>query len=344
MKNIQNEKYTLSDFFELTPDLVCIADRDGYFKNVNRAVINKLGYSQEELYSKPIIQFVHEDDQCLTQQTRQELLNGKALLNFENRYTTKEGGYVWLSWTSIFFADSEIVFAIAKDVTERKKVDLEVEKKYRKFKSLATRFKKSIEEDRKYLAVELHEELAQLASVMKMDVDWVRINDLEISEKSKSRIEHASIIAELLIQTIRRISFSISPSLLEENGLAATMRWHCKEFSILNGIPCHFKENFDESELSLEIKMDLFRICQESLSNVMYHAMASEVFIDISDTGNAINMSIKDNGKGFDLKQVKNANGLRNMQERADSINGELVIQSEPDKGAQIQVSIRKVA
>lgn len=344
MENIQNAKYAISAFFEMTPDLVCIADKEGYFKNVNKAVLDKLGYTPEELFSKPIIQFVHEEDRNLTRQTRQELLNGKALQNFENRYLTKDGGYVWLSWTSIYFGDAEIVFAIAKDVTERKKVDLEVEKKYRKFKSLATRFKKSIEEDRKYLAVELHEELAQLASVMKMDVDWVRINDSDISEKSKSRIEHASIIAELLIQTIRRISFSISPSLLEENGLGATIRWHCKEFSILNGIPCHFSEDFDENEMSLEIKMDLFRICQESLSNVMYHAMAKEVFICISDTGETIDMTIKDDGKGFDPAQVKNPNGLGIMQERADSVNGELVIQSEPEKGTLIQVSIKKAA
>lgn len=344
MAKITEDKYTISDFFEKTPDLICIANKDGYFKNVNQSVVSKLGYTREELLANPIVDFIHPNDREFTSRNRKELISGKVLVNFENRYLTKNGNTVWLSWTSIYFPETETVFAIAKDISETKKIEFEVESKYRKYKSLATRFKKSIEKDRKFLALELHEELAQLASVVKMDVDWIKLNNVDLPEKSQNRIDHAAAMAELLITTIRRISFSISPSMLEDIGLAATLHWHCKEFSILNGIPCHFESDIDEQSFSLEIKTDLFRICQESLSNVMYHAEASEVHISLREAGSDIHLSITDNGKGFDLHRISQPNGLNSIRERVDSINGKIQINSAPGKGTQIKVSIHKPA
>src|SRR5688500_12547546 len=128
--------------FQKTPDLVCIADKAGFFKIVNDAVIEKLGYSEEELFSKPISSFIHPEDKELTSIRRSELLSGKALLNFQNRYVTKTGAIIWLHWTSIYFPDKEIVFAIAKDITEIKLIEKEVEEKYRKFQNLAIHFKR----------------------------------------------------------------------------------------------------------------------------------------------------------------------------------------------------------
>ena len=141
-------------FFEMTPDLVCIAGKDGFFKKVNRAVIEKLGYSEEELFARHISSFMHPEDMEMTMLERTKLLNGTALTDLENRYVTRNGRIVWLHWTSIYLSDKEIVFAIAKDVTERKLAEKEIEEKYQKFKGLATHFKSSIEKDRKNFAIE----------------------------------------------------------------------------------------------------------------------------------------------------------------------------------------------
>lgn len=329
-------------FFEMTPDLVCIAGKDGFFKKVNRAVIDKLGYTEQELFAVPIASFIHPEDRDLTGSERSALLNGKVLVNFENRYVTKQGEAIWLEWTSIYFPDDEIVFAIAKDISKRKRIEKEVEETYKKFKSLATHFKKSIEKDRKYLAVELHEELAQLASVVKMDVDWIRIKVADLPEPVKSRVEHASVVADLLINTIRKITFSISPVMLEETGLNATLKWHCREFSLLNGIPCIFENDYKETDLSLEIQTDFFRICQEALSNIMYHAEAKNVEVSIKETGNYIYLTILDDGKGFIVGQQKQTPGLISMRERANSINSKLTIDSSPGKGTKICVTLAK--
>lgn len=342
MEDPKATEFKISAFFEMTPDLICIAGKDGFFKKINRAVIDKLGFSEQELFERPIASFIYPEDRELTSQTRQEMLSGKDLLNFENRYITKTGEIVWLAWTSIYFPDDEVVFAIAKDITNRKQVIRDVEEKYIKFKSLATHFKTILEQDRKFLALELHEELAQLASVVKMDVDWIRLKEPGLSESAQKKIEHASVISELLINTIRRISFSISPAMLEELGLDGALKWHCHEFSILKGIPCLFESNYEDTDLTPEIKTDFFRICQEALSNVMYHAGAAKVKVSIRDTGDQIALTIADDGKGFANNQQAQTDGLMSIRERVASINGELSIQTEPGSGTSICVTIAK--
>ncbi len=342
MTNLQDPEFDLFAFFEMTPDLACMAGKDGYFKKVNQAVIRKLGYTEKELFARPIASFIHPEDKDLTNQRRAKLLEGKALLNFENRYLTKKGNIVWLEWSSIYFPHKEIVFAIAKDVTARKEIEKEVEEKYKKFKSLATHFKKSLEKDRKYLATELHEELAQLASVVKMDVDWIRGHVSDLHPAAKERIEHALVVSDLLISTIRRITFTLSPNMMDDLGLDASLEWHCREFSILNGIPCRFESAYDESALSHEIKLDFFRICQESLTNIMYHAQASSVTISIKEVGKKINLVIRDDGKGFDAAQQKNTSGLISMRERAASINAEFTIKTSPGEGTMVCLTITK--
>jgi len=289
-------------FFELTPDLVCIAGKDGYFRNVNPAVVLKLGYSQSELFQYPIDYFMHPEDRQQTLNQRTDLLNGKALLNFQNRYITKKGETIWLEWSSIYYAEAEIVLAIAKDITEKKLMEKELENKYQQFKSLATHFKSRMEEDRRYVANELHEEVAQLATILKVEIDALGRTIPGISVETESKLKHASVLTELLINTLRRIFFSISPKILDDLGLAATIEWLCREFSLLNGIPCQFKADFREDDLSREIKMDFFRICQESLSNIMYHAGAANVSVDIISNHRVISLSITDDGIGFDAE------------------------------------------
>lgn len=342
MTHLSDHHFEMFELFEMTPDLVCIAGKDGYFKKINPAVISKLGYSKKELFAKPISTFIYPEDRILTSHNRKLLLNGQPLLNFQNRYVAKNGDIFWLEWTSIYVEDKEVVFAIAKDITVRKNNEKEIEEKYKKFKGLALHFKASMEKNRKYLSVELHEELAQMACVVKMDIDWIKANEIPLSVHAKSRIDHALAICDLLVNTIRRISFSISPSMLDDIGLSASLHWHCREFSVLNGIPCVFKGSYNEEDLTQEIRLDFFRICQESLTNVMYHAQAKKVSISIQEAGENIQLLIIDDGIGFDMEMHKKNTGLTHIRELVASINGELNIDSKPGKGTKLSVTISK--
>ena len=342
MTDVIHSGFELFGFFERTPDLVCIADKEGFFKQVNPAVINKLGYTEEELFAKPIASFVYHDDKDLTHTNRTTLLSGEVLHNFINRYVKKNGEIIWLEWTSIYFSEKEIVFAIAKDITERKKIEKQAEEKYITFKSLASHFKKNIEKDRKYFAYELHEEIAQLAAAAKMDISWLAANSRGLPASAKSRIDNAEMITELLINKIQRIAFSISPHMLDHFGLNDTLKWLSDEFALLNGIPCNFESEYEEESLTREMKIDFFRICQEALTNIVEHAEATNVKIRIEEVDDNIQLIIVDDGKGFNINQKKQKSGLANMRGRAASINGRLIVQSKAGDGTMICLEVKK--
>jgi PAS domain S-box-containing protein len=328
----------LFQFFNITPDLVCIAGKDGYLKKVNNAVMEVLGYSEKELLSKPIWEFVHPDDRQTTAKTRAAMIEGKVLRNFENRYLTKNGGVVWLEWTSIYNPDKELVFAIAKDISKRKKVEKEIEAEYEKFKSLATHFRSSMEEDRKFLASELHEEMAQLASVIKMDIEWVNRRESNLSQGSRTRLDHAAGIADLLIATIRRINFSIGSTMLEHVGLSATLEWQCREFSLLSGVPCTFSSNLKEDPTG-GIEVDLLRISQEALTSFMLNVEIRKVAIELDQTTSGFCFSIHLYYKIIINRQLF-ANTLDRIRDRASFINANAIF----DEGEHGKVSIQVLA
>ena len=110
----------LIQIFDFTPDLICVAGFDGYIKRMNPAGLAILGYSLDEVRSRPIVSFIHHQDRFLTKDSRSRLYRGENLENFENRYITKEGKVVWLSWTSASLPEQGVVYAVAKNITEEK--------------------------------------------------------------------------------------------------------------------------------------------------------------------------------------------------------------------------------
>ncbi len=117
--------YHFDNFFKISADFICIAGFDGYFKRINPAVSQTLGYTEAELYARPISSFVYEADLKNTIETREQVYKNKPLLNFENRYLTKSGEIIWLSWTSMPVMEEKLVYAIAKNITHTKKMEEE---------------------------------------------------------------------------------------------------------------------------------------------------------------------------------------------------------------------------
>jgi PAS domain S-box-containing protein len=340
MTDLRNSVFDLFHFFDLTPDLVCIASKDGFFRHVNPAVPACLGYSLDELMTVPISTFIHPDDKERTSRSRSNLLDGEPLVNFQNRYITKNGSIVWLHWTSIFIPEKDSVFAIAKNVTVRKQSEQQVEENFKKFKSLATHFKFSQEKDRRYLANELHEELAQLASIVSIDLNWINKNTPSLPIASKAKLEHVIAVSDHLIRSIRKLSYSLSPDMLEKLGLHETLEWLSNEFTVLHGIDCEYFSEVNIEWLSHEIKLDLFRISQEALSNVLYYAEATSVKIMIEKRDELICLSIQDNGRGVEIENRGETTAIKEIKERVASIDGKLFIKSEVGNGTTVSVCI----
>lgn len=119
-------EYELNLFFELSPDLLCIAGFDGYFKKINQSFVKALGYSEEEILNTSYNDFTHPEDKGSTQTTVEKLGDGNDISYYESRYKTKFGEYIWLAWTSTPLLEEGLIFAIAKDITEKKKQEEEL--------------------------------------------------------------------------------------------------------------------------------------------------------------------------------------------------------------------------
>ncbi len=114
-------------FFELSLDLLCIAGTDGYFKRINRAFLETLGYGPDELLTRPLLDFVHPDDRPATVGVVEQLASGNPVLNFDNRYLRKDGSWVWLSWKAQPFPEEGLIFATGRDVTDSRKAEAELQ-------------------------------------------------------------------------------------------------------------------------------------------------------------------------------------------------------------------------
>jgi len=237
--------------------------------------------------------------------------------------------------------DHKELLARIKNCLKLKKVEEALRDKNNELKELSIHLQNVREEERKFLAREVQEELGQLTAVLKMDIDWLAINMPDAVKTHKDRMAHASDTAKLIINTIRRIASALRPSMIDELGLNAALEWQCKKFTSVNNIPCVFEHpDEDDDALTKEIKTALFRICQEALLNISQHAKATQITVSTKFSGNKLYLFINDNGKGFDLNQQKNTLGLIGMRERAASINGELNIDSANGRGTSIMVMV----
>lgn len=329
----------LFSFFEQTPDWVCVAGKDGYFRSINQAVADALQYPREEIMSRRIADFIHPDDKEITAARRKKLLEGEALLNFDNRYISATGNIIWLQWSSIYFPDKEVVFAIAKDVTHRKKAELAVEEKYQRFQHLTRHFKTSLEMDKRTLATELHEDLAQMMAVVKMEMGLLR-QEQGLAAPARERLDRALSVMEVMVTSVQRMSYAISPAMLDDVGLNETLQWLCNEFTRQHGTPCFFESAVEDGLLSREVQVDLYRICQEALNNVSRHADANSVSVTLAQQEERVCLRIVDDGRGFDVRQTQNTIGMTAMAGRAASINGLINVRSQPGAGTEVSVSL----
>ena len=335
-----DEELRMFTLFEMTPDLVCIVSKEGFFQKINPAVTKKLGYTEAELMAVPVSTFIYEDDRERTAANRSNLLRSQPLLNFQNRYCTKNGHIIWLEWTSIYLPEREIVFAIAKDITVHKQKEWELQENYTRFRQLAVHFKNGIEKDRKQFASDLHEDLGQLATTVKTEIECLSSKTQELSPPLHKHMDSLAKTTSLLVNNIRKISYAISPGAIADLGLDAALEQLSEEFSALTGICCQYKSSFNEGALTYEVGLDVYRVCQEALLNIMQHSEASLVsmIMEQNDDG-GLRLAVIDNGKGFDQLATTFTNGLTTMHGRALSVNGKLSIKS-TGRGTEVELFI----
>lgn len=202
------------------------------------------------------------------------------------------------------------------------------------------------EDDRARIARELHDDLGQSLTALKMDMSWLKEQIPEelpiLTEKADNMLE----LIDSIVESVRHIASNLRPGLLDDLGLAAALEWLLDEFSKRHGITYDVRMEEDELDLPETLSITVFRIIQEALTNVARHARASRVDVSLQCHSNTVHLEIKDDGRGFDpsRKPQHASYGLLGMRERVAALGGHLGINSHPGKGTALCVRLPLLA
>ncbi|MGZ0654980.1 PAS domain-containing sensor histidine kinase [Coraliomargarita sp. W4R53] len=295
-------KYAVDPFFETSPNLLCIAGFDGYFKRINPAVCHTLGYSESELMARPIREFIHPNDLELTTQLRSSVLKGKPLINFENRYLHKDGRIVWLSWNSIPMLDSELVYAIAKDISHIKTREAHNQK-------LLTELSVTNERLKHLTNATAHDIRSPVAGLVALSslIDTSKIEDpstLEILEL----LEHsAEDLMTMLNRYVDNLNAEAHQSMLEVLDLEEIFNQVSASIHYLVERSCTtIHLDFEASPSICFNRSYLEGIFMNLLTNSMKYAhpeRSPEVYICSRRLDRGVELTFSDNGLGFDADQ-----------------------------------------
>ncbi|MFT4024060.1 MAG: PAS domain S-box protein [Flavihumibacter sp.] len=311
----------------------------GKFTDANRKAAELLGYETEELLNLDPRIF---DDDATEMHTRFEKLEAGVPLRTERKLKKKNGSLVEIEISAVKLRDGSIL-AFARDIGERKKSEHEMLRLNGELRRLGNYLQEVRESERVHIAREIHDELGQQMTVLKMDITWLRKSlHRSIDEAQRKKFDEMAEQVNTAIKTIRKIASQLRPSLLDDIGLSAAMEWHLGEFSKRTGILVKSQLSNTEQPLPDSVKTNIFRILQEALTNVARHSSASCVEVDFSVTDHLVELEIADNGKGFNSSGVNAKTlGLLGMRERAHMIGAEYDINSVPGKGTRVHLSYR---
>ncbi|WP_051228049.1 PAS domain-containing sensor histidine kinase [Gillisia sp. JM1] len=349
--------FNLEQFFQLTPDIVCIADHNGNLKKVNPAFSNILGYSMEELLDSPVSNFIYSEDRLKTSRFRDNLREKNPVLNFENRYLTKSGNIIWLSWTSISEPESKLIYAIAKNITHVKK----------------------LEEERNLLLIDLAKLNADLKKFTYTTTHDLRapVNNLlslfSLLDLSKIEDEQTLEYIELLNSSTIQMKNTLDKyvdAVSQEKKINIQVEVISLEdtlFMVLNSINTLIQKsnttfNADFSEAP-EVNFSSFYL-QSILLNLISNSIkycnpkiAPAITIKSKKVNNGIQLSFSDNGIGFDMEKVgesifglhqsfhnngdSKGIGLYLVQSHMESLGGKIAVTSQVNVGTTFVLTFK---
>lgn len=229
-----------------------------------------------------------------------------------------------------------------KFATERTRAEEELTRSREELRTLATRLQAVREEERARLAREIHDELSGSLTALKMDLSLLPDRAANDRNLFLEKLTSMSVLIDDTLARVQTIVTELRPVVLDKFGLVAAIEWQAGEFQERSGIACETHLPAEEILLNPERSTAVFRILQEALTNVMRHANATRVVVDLRSEGGRLILSVRDNGKGIDPKVIyaHNSTGLLGMRERALSLGGVIGITTLPEGGTLMSVGI----
>ncbi|MBP1610721.1 MAG: sensor signal transduction histidine kinase [Acidobacteria bacterium] len=336
------ERQRLYEILDGLPAFVCMLTSDGTLRYINRSFRDLFGKLDGRICYESLLGYIKPCEDCQTLRVfdtktpaiyHWTALNGRVYEVYDSPFNKKNS--------------PPQVLKMGIDITERERIEGELRGSERKLRQVSLQLLTVQEEERRRISMELHEELGQALTIMKMKVGLINKGLRADQENLKEECANALRYADQVLTDVRRLSLNLRPSGLEALGLWTTLRRLAEAFSEQTGFKVELLLSKNINELfPKDTQITLFRIFQEALTNIGRHAQAQNVTLSMQIKGRLVHFMIRDDGVGFDPEQLQRTNtqgrgiGLAIMKERAGMLGGSFKLHSEAGKGTCITISI----
>jgi PAS domain S-box-containing protein len=326
------------ELFENARDAIYVHDLDGNYIRINRAAERLSGYRRDEIIGHNFTEFVAPDHIRHVRESFCSKLAKKGETTYEVDVIAKDGRRVPVEVSSRAIYENGVLVGVqgmARDITERKIAQDALQ-------MFSRQLIEAQEDERRRIARELHDQIGQVLTAVKMGLHSVQ--QVCNSSEARSNVKDNMEAVDEALRLVRDLSVDLRPPVLDDLGLVTALRWYIDRYARRTGLHVELMIDLpDEGERFLrELETASFRIAQEALTNIVRHANATEIVVQLAKDKNELLLSIKDNGVGFDLDRLRKRApraatlGLVSMQERAHAAGGTVEIESEISKGTEV--------
>ena len=329
--------------FSQAMDGIVLLNVQGQVTSVNDAFARMHGYSVDELLNMNLRDLDTPETLALAQDRIERIMAGESI-RFEVEHFHKDGHTVPMdvATTRVNIDGKVYVLGFHRDITERRRAERELKRSQQELRGLSKAANEALEAERRRTARELHDELGQLLTALKMDLESLRSalppDEPDLSQRAQTM--HA--LLDSTIAATRRIAADLRPLMLDDLGLAAALDWLTHNFSNQTGIATDLVIDETVAQVPEPIASALYRITQESLTNVTKYAQATSTEVRLERDGEWVQLTVRDNGRGIaTADQSKHGTfGLLGIRERVMLLAGEIAITGEPGRGSEVRARI----
>jgi PAS domain S-box-containing protein len=340
---ILKEKNFSDSIINSLPGVFYLYDDKGRFIRWNKNFEHVSGYSAEQVSNMHPLDFFDEPEKELLRQKVEEVFL-KGMADVEAPFFTHDKRkipYYFNGWR-VIFENKTCLIGVGIDITEKRKAEELLLQSYDDIRRLASHLTHIREDERKRIGREIHDELGQQLTAIKMDMAWIDKRIADENELIRKKIKNVITLLDGGNKSVRRILTELSPGINDNHGLLEALARLNRQFEDTTGIPVEFISTENTVELSQDIANCIFRVYQESLTNIMRYAGAGKVAGSITIEGGIITVTISDDGKGFDTGSIpaKTSFGILGMKERVLSLNGKFDLKSAKGKGTVVTIMV----
>jgi len=347
-EDLKSSEEKWRSLFEYTPSIIFTIDKNYKITNINRSLSKR--FDVVEIIGKSGFELIHKDEYDRVKKIIDGVFSSKEASSFTVRSNDPDDQQSYFTVQAVPVIKKNItegITLIATDITEKILAEEKIRETNESLHALAAHLQTVREEERTMISREIHDQLGQELTALKMDIAFLskKINKAKTDpdwDEIQDGLRSMTEITDQTINSVRRIARELRPDILDKLGLREAIEWQAEEFTKRTGIDAIVSISPGEFEFDMGLNTTIFRIVQESLTNVARHSGATRSKIGLILDQKNIYLSIEDNGRGITEDEIENAKslGLVGIKERVYSVNGKLSITGNENRGTKLQIII----